>query len=453
MNIDKIKQDFPILARKVNGKPLVYLDNAATTQKPQQVVEAVVDYYYNYNANVHRGVHTLSDESTKLYEESRHKVASFLGAKAKELIFVRNTTEAINLVRFAWVKQNLKEGDIVIASELEHHSNLVVWQEAAKECGAGLTFVDVTPSGEIDLEHLAMLLQALKNDVKLVALSALSNATGAMLPVEVVVKMVRKYAKSAKLLLDGAQWTSRKETNFDRWGADFWAFSGHKMYGPMGIGGLLVKEEILADMEPFLVGGGMISEVGLEGSSYGDLPDKYDAGTPDVAGAVGLAAACKYLDSIGMEAVEKHERELTEYAVERLGDIQEIKIVGPVGKNSKFQTLPAGRQVPNNKQMSKSQTQNSKPITSKSSESRIQNSEIPRLGSVTFLYDGVHAHDVAQVLDSEGIAIRSGHHCTMPLHKKMGWAATTRASFGIYNSKEDVDRLMEALEKVKQVFK
>jgi len=431
MNTNKIKADFPILSRKINDKSLVYLDNAATTQKPKQVIRAISDYYEQHNANVHRGIHKLSEESTGLFEEARKTVVGFMGAKPNELVWVRNTTEAINLVAQSWARQNLKTGDVIIASELEHHSNLIPWQVVAKETGAGLTFVDVTPDGQVDLEHLEMMLEAMKNEVKLVALSALSNTTGAELDVERVVKMVRKYAKNAKILLDGAQWVGRKKTEFDRWGVDFWAFSGHKMYGPMGIGGLVVKREVLEETEPWLTGGGMIEEVELTSATYTPIPERWDAGAPDVAGAVGLARACVYLDGLGMEKVEEHERELTRYAVGRLKEIPEIEMVGPVGEITKYQ-------APITKQIQNSNNQNFKPN---------------RLGSVAFLYMGVHAHDVAQILDNEGVAVRSGHHCTMPLHTKMGWAATTRASFGVYNTKSDVDRLVEGLEKVNKVFR
>ena len=401
-----IKKDFPILERKVHEKPLVYLDNAATSQKPKQVVEAMVDYYYNHNANVHRGIHVLGDESTKLYHESRDVIAKFFGAKSNELIFVRNTTEAINLVAYSWARNNISEGELIVTSELEHHSNLVTWQEVARETGAGLVYVNVGKDGQVDMEDLDAVLDKLGKDVKLIALTGVSNATGAELDVSKLIELKKKYAGGAKILLDGAQMAPHKRINFDKLGVEFLGFSGHKMYGPMGVGGLLVKEEVLKKMQPVLVGGGMISEVELLGTTYADLPDRFDAGTPNVAGAVGLMAACIYLEKIGMNDVEKHGRELASYAYKKLSDLEVVEVVGPE----------------------------------------------KRLGSVAFRYKGVHAHDVAQVLDSEGIAVRSGHHCTMPLHNKFEWVATTRASFGIYNSKEDVNSLVKALEKVEKVF-
>lgn len=421
MDAVKVKKDFPILSRKIHGKPLVYLDNGATSQKPRKVIDAIVDYYENHNANVHRGIHVLGDESTKMYRGARENVAKFFGATSEELVFVRNTTEAINTVAYSWARNNLGITDLIVTSELEHHSNLVTWQEVARATGAGLVFLNVTDDGQIDMEDLDAVMDGLADQVALVALSGLSNATGAVLDVEKVVAMRDKYAKRAKILIDGAQMAPHMKINFDKSGVDFLAFSGHKMYGPMGIGGLLVKREIISKMQPFMVGGGMISEVALEKTEYADVPDRFDAGTPDVAGAVGLSAACDYLSSIGMAEVEKHGKELVEYALGELGKLKKVKIVGPWPE----------RQIQNSK-------------------SQITNNT--RLGSVAFIYEGVHAHDVAQVLDGEGIAVRSGHHCTMPLHTKFNWVATTRASFGIYNSKEDIDVLIKALEKVEKVF-
>lgn len=409
MNIDEIKSQFPIFNRTVKGKPLVYLDSAATSQKPQVVIDALVDYYTNHNANVHRGIHMLGDESTKLYHQARETIARFLGANPNELIFVRNTTEAINLVAYSWVRETFKPGDLIITSELEHHSNIVPWQEAAKTTGAQLTFVDVTADGRVDLEHLEALLESLGSQVKLLSFAHISNATGAVLDVKKVVELKRKYAKHAKILLDGAQSVPHMSVNFSELGIDFLAFSGHKMYGPMGIGGLVVNEKVLNQLNPFLFGGGMIDQVELTGTTFAALPDRFDAGTPNVAGAVGLARACEFLQKLNMEKVEKHGRELVTYATEKLSQLTNITIIGPKVSNH-------------------------------------------RLGSVTFTIQGVHAHDVAQVLNSEGIAVRSGHHCTMPLHHKLDFVATTRASFGVYNTKADIDALVTALTKVTQIF-
>jgi len=408
-DVAKIKNDFPILKRKVNGKGLVYLDNAATSQKPQAVIDALVEYYSQHNANVHRGIHTLGDESTKAFHAARDAVAGFVGVDSKELIWVRNSTEAINLVAYAWARKSLKDGDLIITSELEHHSNIVTWQEVAKDTGAQLSYVDVNENGQVDMKHLEAMLESLGGQVKLVALAHVSNATGAVLPVKQVVKLCKKFTKGAKVLIDAAQSVPHMKVDFAKLDVDFMAFSGHKMYGPMGIGGLVVKQELLETMQPFLVGGGMISEVHLNGTEFGELPDKFDAGTPNVAGAVGLASACEYLEGIGMEEVERHGIELVEYCLESLKGTGRISLIGPIDVAH-------------------------------------------RLGSVAFVMEGVHAHDVAQVLDSEGIAVRR-HHCTMPLHEKFEWVATTRASFGIYNSKQDIDRLVKALEKVKEMFK
>lgn len=395
LDVDQIKRDFPILQRQINGQPLVYLDNAATSQKPRQVIEAMVDYYQQHNANVHRGIHTLGDESTRMYQQARKKIAKFIGAgDANELVFVRNTTEGINLVAYSWGTANVSKGDVIVTTEMEHHSNLVPWQELAKRVGARLEYTDME-----DLD------EKLKLKPKLLALVHVSNFLGTINPIREIVSK----CKSVKVLVDGAQAVPHMPVDVRKLGCDFYAFSGHKMYGPMGIGGLWVKREILEDMQPFMTGGGMISEVHKTGTVFADLPDRFDAGTPNVAGAVGLAAAVEYLEKIGMNNVRTHAKELIEYALNKLKSIKGIKIYGP--------------------------------------------REIERRGGlVAFSVKGIHAHDVAQVLDSEGIAVRSGHHCTMPMHEKLGISGTTRASFGIYNTKEDIDRLIEGLEKVRQVF-
>lgn len=419
-NPKRVQEDFPIMKRKIHGKRLVYLDNAATSQKPQVVIDALVDYYSNHNANVHRGIHVLGDESTKMYQQARERVADFFGARGNELVFVRNTTEALNLVAYAWARRELTQGEVIITSELEHHSDLVTWQEVAKDTGAGLTFAEVNEEGEIDVDHLRALLEKLGKGVKLIALAMVSNATGAVLDVGRVVELKKRYAREAVLVLDAAQAAPHMKIDFSKLEAEFVAFSGHKMYGPMGIGGLLAKEDILDSMEPFMTGGGMIREVELTGTEYADLPDRYDAGTPNVGGAVALAAAVDYLNGLGMDNVEKHGKILVEYALEKLEKVEEVKLVGP-----SFAEASEGG----------------------------SGKRLSRLGSVAFVYEGVHAHDVAQILDSEGVAVRSGHHCTMPLHSKFEWTATTRASFGVYNTREDVDRLIGGLNKVEQVFK
>ena len=299
-----IKRDFPILGRKINGKPLVYLDNAATSQKPKAVIEAEVGYYEQHNANVHRGIHTLGDEATRMYQEAREKVAGFIGAEdSNELVFVRNTTEAINLVAYAWRGEKVKAGEVILTTEMEHHSNIVPWQELARRVGARVEYVRVDgETGELDLDDLE---KKLKLKPKLVAVAQVSNFLGTINPVEQIVAMARK--QGAKVLVDGAQAVPQMRVNVRKLGCDFYAFSGHKMYGPMGIGGLWARREILEEMGPFLTGGGMISEVDKEGTVFGELPDKFEAGTPNVAGAVGLKAAVEYLEEIGMEKVRERE--------------------------------------------------------------------------------------------------------------------------------------------------
>lgn len=400
-----VGKDFPILKRKVHGnKRLVYLDSAATSQKPQVVIDAIVEYYQNHNANVHRGIHVLGDESTKMFYAAREKIAKFFGAEPNELILVRNTTEAINTIVYSWADQHVGASDTILSTEMEHHSNLVPWQQFAKRTGCRIEYIKLTSTGELDMADLHA---KLVKGVKLIAVAHVSNTLGVINPIEEIVKLAHKVG--AKVVVDGAQSAPHLPIHFDKLGCDFYAFSGHKMLGPMGIGGLLVKKELLAEMEPTFFGGGMIDEVSLEGTSFAELPDKFIAGTPDVASTVGLAAACEYLSTLGMEHVAHHDHEIVTYALEQLQKIPQVKIFGPTDPNK-------------------------------------------RCGSVSFNYEGVHAHDVAQILDSEGIAVRSGHHCTMPLHKRFNLAATTRASFNVYTTKDDIDVLAYALQKVKVVF-
>lgn len=414
-----IKQDFPILHRNVHGnKPLVYLDNAATSQKPIQVIDAISNYYKHHNANVHRGVHVLSDESTQRWEDSRKTIAKFFGADDEELVIVRNTTEAINGIVYGWALDHLQAGDVVLSTEMEHHSNLVPWQEVCKKTGAKLELIAVDDQGRLDLEQLETTARTLKNKLKLVALAHVSNTLGTLNPVNQIVEIVKKYSPEAKVLVDGAQAAPHLKINFHALNVDCFIFSGHKMFGPMGIGGALIKKELLQrnEVKPWLFGGGMIESVYPGYSTFHEeSTQRFTAGTPDVASLVGLAEACRYLEKIGMNNVEAHDRMLVSYALERLEELPQIKIIGPT-------IVPP---------------------------SYIQ---LDRIGSVAFIYDGVHPHDVAQVLDSEGIAVRSGHHCTMPLHTKFNWAGTTRISFQVYNSKEDIDVLVKALQKVKKIF-
>jgi cysteine desulfurase / selenocysteine lyase len=413
-----LKSQFPILSRRVNDRPLVYLDNAATSQKPLKVIEAISNYYSQHNANVHRGAHRLADESTAVFEKSRNTIANFFRADTEELIITRNATEAINGVAYGWADQNLKAGDVILTSLMEHHSNFVVWQEVAKRTGAKLEIIGVDENARLDLDDLEQKLKTLP--VKLVALVHVSNTTGVINPVKKILQLIKQYQKNEpiRLLLDGAQSAPHLPINFHQLDADFYAFSGHKMLAPMGVGGLLVKKELLESekMNPWFFGGGMIFSVLPEKTEFNpNLTERFIAGTPDVASVVGLAAACEYLQKLNMRKIEQYDRELVLYALEKLSQIPEIKIIGPT-----------------------------KPIAGQS---------LDRLGSVAFLYQTIHAHDVAQILDSEGIAVRSGYHCTMPLHTYFKWQATTRVSFSVYSSKNDIDVLMKGLEKIRQVFK
>lgn len=414
-----IKSQFPILSRQVNEKPLVYLDNAATSHKPQVVIDAISNYYTQHNSNVHRGVHRLSDESTHVFEESRHSIAKFFGADPAELIITRNATAAINGAAYGWADRHLHQGDVIVTSIMEHHANFVVWQEVVKRTGAKLVFVGVDEQGRLKLDELEQYLKTLP--VKLVALVHVSNTTGTVNPIKKIKKLIASNQKETpiRLLLDGAQSAPHLPINFAQLDIDFYAFSGHKMLAPMGVGGLLVKKELLesGEMKPWLFGGGMIFSVLPEQTEYNpDLAERFTAGTPDVASIVGLAAACEYLKTLNIKKIEQHDRELTLYALQELSKIPEIKIIGPT------QSLQPGQ-------------------------------ALDRIGSVAFIHQTAHAHDVSQILDNEGVAVRSGHHCTMPLHSHFGWQATTRASFSVYTSKSDIDALVKGLAKIKQVFK
>ncbi len=404
-DVTKIRQDFPILKRLINGKPLVYLDNAATTQKPHQVIDALVDYYSNHNANIHRGIHTLAEEATAMYEEARKKIAKFIGAKsAKEIIFVRNSTEGINLVAYSWGRTFLKPGDEIILSESEHHSNLVPWQLLAQEKGVKLLFVPINEEGLLDLGYLQKILTG---KVKLVSLVHISNVLGIINPVSEIGKMAHEMG--AKFLIDAAQSVPRMPIDVQDLNCDFLVASGHKMLGPTGIGFLYAKEELLEKMPPFLSGGDMIREVYLTHSEWNDLPYKFEAGTPNIADAIALGVGVDYLSILGMENVFEHEKLLTDYALEKLSEIKEVTIYGP--KDS-----------------------------------------LNKTGVISFSIKGIHPHDVAQILDEEGIAIRSGFHCAMPLHQKLKLPATCRASFYIYNTKEEIDKLIIGIYKSIKTF-
>lgn len=408
MDILKIRGDFPILSKKINGKLLAYLDNAATSQKPKQVIEAIADYYRGHNANVHRGIHTLSVEATQAYEGARKKIADFVGVKdPAEIVFVRNATEAINLVAYSWGRLNIGKGDEIVLTVAEHHSNFVVWQQLALENGAVLKVVPVDVNGEID--EIAFK-KALTKKTKLVAFFHVSNVLGTINDVKRLSLLVAQKAPRAKVLIDGAQAVPHMNVDVSKIGCDFYVFTGHKMLGPTGIGVLWAKRELLDAMPPFLFGGEMISKVSLAKTTWNELPWKFEAGTPDIAGAVGLGAACDYLTKIGIENVRKHEIEITKYAFSRLSKIPKVTIYG--SRDAK-----------------------------------------KRGGVISFNVGDIHAHDVASILDEEGIAIRSGQHCAEPLCDFLEIPAAARASFYIYNTKEEVDRFIIGILKVKEVFK
>jgi len=399
-----LRGEFPILDREVHGKPLVYLDSANTSQKPRQVLDAMADYYERHNANVHRAVHTLSEEATHLFEQARGKVARFVGASERATVFTKNASEAINLVAYAWGLRNLREGDEILVTEMEHHSNLVPWQLVAAMTGARVRAVPVTGDYLLDLDALDRLLGG---RTRMVAVSAMSNMLGTLNPVPVVAE--RAHAAGALVLADAAQAVPHAGARLDELGVDFLAFTGHKMLGPMGVGVLAAREEVLEGMEPFLGGGEMIRDVAIEGSTWNDIPWRFEAGTPNVADAVGLGAAVDFLQALGMDRVRAAEADLTAYALKRLGEVQGLRVYGPAELEH-------------------------------------------RGGVVSFTLGSIHPHDVAQVLDEEGIAVRAGHHCTMPLHRRLGVQATTRASFSVYSTVDEVDALVAGLEKTARFF-
>ncbi len=408
LSTENIRKDFPILQRLVrDGKPLVYLDNASTTQKPNQVIDAISDYYKNHNANVHRAVYALAEESTEAYEKTREKISKFLNIKNKEeVIFVRGTTEAINLVAYSWGRQNIKKGDIIVTTEYEHHSNIVPWQLLAKEKGAKLEYIGINDNGELILNHLDSYLKTGK--VKLVTFSQVSNVLGTISNSEEIIKRCKK--AGVKTLVDGAQSVPHMKVDIEKLDCDFFAFSAHKMLGPTGVGVLWVRKEILETMPPFHGGGDMIREVHKYETTWNDLPYKFEAGTPNIADVIGFSAAIDYLSNIGMDAIRQHEMDLTKYALEKMSQVKGITIYGV------------------------------KDI-------------LNRGGVISFNFHDVHPHDVATIIDREGIAVRSGHHCAQVLMERLNVAATNRASFYIYNNKEDVDKLIKSLEKVSELYK
>ncbi len=405
LDIKAIREQFPIFQRETrDGVPLVYLDSTATSQKPLAVIEAMNQYYRRSNANIHRGVHTLAEEATAMYEEAREKIAKFINApSARQVIYTRNTTESINLVAYTWARANLKTGDLVILTEMEHHSNLVPWHMLQAERGIELDFIPVTEFGLLDLDAYRSLLS---RSPKLVSFTHMSNVLGTITPAAEIIRMAHEAGAIA--LVDGAQSVPHLKVDVQALDADFLAFSAHKMCGPTGIGALYGKADLLEKMPPFLGGGDMIKEVKLRSFRPNSLPHKFEAGTPAIAEAVGFGAAVDYLNSIGMDNVSAHEHEITGYALERLEEIPGVKVFGP---------------------------------------------DVQHKGGVAaFTLEGVHPHDVAQILDKDGIAVRAGHHCAQPLHEKFGIPATSRASFYLYNTKEEVDLLVNGIYKVKELF-
>jgi cysteine desulfurase/selenocysteine lyase len=405
LDVLTLRKDFPILTREVRpGVPLVYLDSTATTQKPLPVLEAMEAFYRTNNANIHRGVHTLAEESTAMYEQARQDVANFINAaSADEIIFTRNATESINLVAYTWARANLKAGDLIILTEMEHHSNLVPWIMLASERGVQLEFIPVTGDGLLDLEVYQHLLA---RNPKLVAFTGMSNVLGTINPVAEMVSLA--HAAGAITLVDGAQSVPHLPVDVKALGMDFLAFSSHKLLGPTGIGALYGRAELLQAMPPFLGGGDMIKTVHLRSFTPNDVPHKFEAGTPAIAEAIGFGAAVQYLTGLGMEAVAAHEQEMVSYALERLEEIPGVKVYGPTAEK--------------------------------------------KGGVASFTLEGVHPHDIAQILDRDGIAVRAGHHCAQPLHEKYGITATARASFYVYSLQEEVDALVNGIYKVKEIF-
>ncbi|WP_311082293.1 cysteine desulfurase [Paenibacillus polymyxa] len=403
MNTALIREQFPILHQEINGHPLVYLDNAATSQKPLAVIEAIKHYYEYDNSNVHRGVHTLGSRATDAYEGAREKVARFLNAKrSQEIIFTRGTTTALNLVASSYGRANCKEGDEIVITQMEHHSNLIPWQQVAKATGATLKYIPLQEDGSVDLADVE---NTITENTKIVAIAHVSNVLGVVNPVKEIAAIAHR--KGAVIVIDGAQSTPHMKVDVQDIDADFYAFSGHKMCAPTGIGALYGKKALLENMEPIEFGGEMIDDVGLYESTWKELPWKFEGGTPIIAGAVGLGAAIDFLESIGLDAIAQHESRLSNYALKRLREVEGLTIYGPAERH---------------------------------------------VGLVTFNLDDVHPHDVATVLDSKGVAIRAGHHCCQPLMRWLKASATARASFYLYNTEEEVDALVSALIQTKEYF-
>ena len=403
-DVYKIRQDFPVLGERINGKPFIYLDSAATTQKPRAVIDAIARFYTHECASVHRGAYFMSERATELFEASRKKVSTFINASSsEEIVFVRGATEGINLVAQTYGRARLKSGDEILISAMEHHSNIVPWQMLCEEKGARLIVVPITPNGELEVEHYAKLLGP---RTRLAAVTHVSNALGTVNPVKEIIRLA--HGQNVPVLIDGAQSVQHKPVDVQELDCDFFVFSGHKMYGPTGIGVLYGKANLLDAMPPYQGGGDMIHSVTFEKTIYAQLPYKFEAGTPNVAGSIGLGAAVDYLESLGMDRISRHEKELTAYATTALQSMDKLQIIGKAKEKA---------------------------------------------GLISFIIDGVHPHDISTILDEYGIAIRSGHQCAQPVMDFFKIPATARVSLGLYTSREDIDALLQGLKKVKEVFK
>ncbi|MDW0300320.1 MAG: cysteine desulfurase [Nitrososphaeraceae archaeon] len=406
VNSYELRNDFPIFKKKINGKDLVYLDNASTTQKPYSVINSITDFYSNYNSNIHRAVYQLAEEATELYEQSRKKIANFINVRPEEIIFTRNTTESINLIAHSWARSNLKKDDVIAITEIEHHSNIVPWQILCQEIGTRLDYVGIDDSGFLDVEYLIELISSRK--IKLVSISHMSNVLGTIVPIERIIKTAHQY--DIPVIVDGAQSVPHMPVDAKNLDCDFLVFSAHKMLGPTGVGVLYAKKEFLEKMKPFMGGGDMIKEVFKFHTNYNEVPYKFEAGTPNIADVVGFGAAVDYLEKIGMENIRKHEIYLTEYALESMQSLKYITIYGPM--DSKF-----------------------------------------RGGVISFNIADIHPHDLATIMNDHGIAIRSGHHCAQVLMQRLDVPATSRVSFYIYNTKEEIDKFVNAIKEAGRIFK
>ena len=402
-DVKKIRNDFPILHQIINGKPLIYLDNAATSQKPKNVLDAIEKYYREYNSNIHRGVHTLSENATEAYELARLKIKNFINAQSnKEVIFVRGATEAINLVAQSFGRNSLNKNDEIIITELEHHANIVPWQLLSKQTGATLKFIPINDNGELIIEEYEKLLS---KNTKIVAVGHISNALGTINPIKTIIDMAHEY--DAKVLIDGAQATSHTSVDVQKLDCDFYAFSGHKVFGPTGVGVLYGKEALLEKMPPYQGGGDMIKMVTMMDTQYNDLPYKFEAGTPNISGVIGLGAAIDYVNEIGLANISQYEDELLNYANQLASEITGLKFIGTAKQKTSI---------------------------------------------LSFTLKGIHPHDIGTILNNEGVAIRTGHHCAMPVMERFKIPATSRASFAFYNTHEEIDELIKAIDKCKKVF-